>query len=301
MIKALLRYGAAAEDQRCINLCGALRAIHFPHGNKEVRRIDGAQADAIRAVAHKMKLPSLALAQAFQFDLKLYDGQIIGEWVPVTEPGESAIQTRTIVWRWGTKGSRPSKWLRGLQWSQIDEDYTLRHEVNGKIVKVDLRRHPRIMAELKKFSPLPKSGPLIVYEKTGSPYADGQYRSLWREAATKAGVPPKVRNVTGNSQDTPPSRRNKLTDEEIRSKVAALCERVPLQIRKAICDEIIADLALGEIALDDVQKSLPQYVNRHYAAFSNRFKEVSLDQPLRGTEGLRLGDTLSSEDGLGRD
>jgi hypothetical protein len=78
MIKALLRYGAAAEDQRCVALCGALRAIHFPHGNKTVRRIDRAQADVIRAMAHTMKSPSLALAQAFQFDLKLYDGQSSG-------------------------------------------------------------------------------------------------------------------------------------------------------------------------------------------------------------------------------
>jgi hypothetical protein len=189
MIKALLRYGAGAEDPRCATLCGALRAIHFPHGNKTVQRINRAQVDAIRAAAHKMKWPSLALAQAFQFDLKLYDGQIIGEWVPLTEPGESAIQSRTIVWRWGTKRSRPAKWLRGLQWSQIDEDHTLRHEVNGKTVKIDLRRHPGIMAELKKLTPLPKSGPLIVYEKTGSPYTDAQYRWLWRRVATRPALP----------------------------------------------------------------------------------------------------------------
>jgi hypothetical protein len=184
-----------------------------------------------------MKLPSLALAQAFQFDLKLYDGQIIGEWVPLTEPGESAIQSRTIVWRWGTKRSRPAKWLRGLQWSQIDENHTLRHEVNGKTVKIDLRRHPGIMAELKKLTPLPKSDPLIVYEKTGSPYTDAQYRWLWRRVATKAGIASDVRNVTGISQST------------------------PLQLRSAISNEIIADLAMGEIELDARQWLIERHLS----------------------------------------
>jgi hypothetical protein len=39
------------------------------------------------------------------------------------------------------------------------------------------------------------------------------------------------------------------------------------------------DIRLGR---RDVKKKIPQYVNRHYAAFSNRHQEVSLDQPLPG-------------------
>jgi hypothetical protein len=58
-----------------------------------------------------------------------------------------------------------------------------------------------IMAELKRIRTLPKSGPLIVWEKTGSPYTMSQYRYLWRAIATEAGVPKNVRNVSGKPRD----------------------------------------------------------------------------------------------------
>jgi hypothetical protein len=87
--------------------------------------------------------------------------------LPATEPGTPLLQGRTIVWRFGAKRTRDEKWLRGLEWSQIDDDHILRRTVHGEVVKIDLERHPMIMAELKRIRTLPKSGPLIVWEKTG--------------------------------------------------------------------------------------------------------------------------------------
>jgi hypothetical protein len=73
------------------------------------------QADAIRAHAHEIGWHSIALAQAFQFELLLRQKDVIGEWVPMSEPGV-ALET------W--KGQ---KWLRGLIWSEIDDNLVLRH------------------------------------------------------------------------------------------------------------------------------------------------------------------------------
>jgi hypothetical protein len=68
---AILRFGVrTAEDATCMRPSGALSASEFPtRGARDVRRIDAAQADAIRTLAHKKKLHSMALARAVQFDL----------------------------------------------------------------------------------------------------------------------------------------------------------------------------------------------------------------------------------------
>jgi hypothetical protein len=96
--RALVRFGArTAEDKDCIRLSGALSSSEFPtRGGRKPRRITAAQADAIRALAHKKKLSSIALAQAFQFDLKLFYGQVIGEWLPLTEPGTPLLKSRIL-------------------------------------------------------------------------------------------------------------------------------------------------------------------------------------------------------------
>jgi hypothetical protein len=62
---------------------------------------------------------------------------------------------------------------------------------------------------------------------------------------------------------------------------------------------MVADLLSGD-TFAELDKARPQYVRRHRAAFDNRFRDVSLDQRLPGTENLRLVDVLSTERGLGQ-
>jgi hypothetical protein len=42
--------------------------------------------------------------------------------------------------------------------------------------------------------PLPSEGPVIINENTGKPYLTHQFRRVWREIATEAGVPPNIMN-----------------------------------------------------------------------------------------------------------
>jgi hypothetical protein len=62
--------------------------------------------------------------------------QVIGEWVPLTEPGSSDV----------LQGK--AKWVTGIRWSDIDEHMVLSV---GKDIKIDLRRAPMVMEELSRF------------------------------------------------------------------------------------------------------------------------------------------------------
>jgi hypothetical protein len=141
-------------------------------------------AIAIRAAAHKMGYPAIALAQALQFDCMLTQKDVIGEWVPHAEPGFSDVIN-------GRK-----KWLRGVSWKEFDMDsMILEHKAsfNGRPVKIDLTDAPMVREELARIGNLPSSGPVIV-GKNGLPWDDDEYRRIWRLIADAAGVPEDIRN-----------------------------------------------------------------------------------------------------------
>jgi hypothetical protein len=93
--------------------------------------------------------------------------------------------------------------VRGARWNEVDENLIFRHVTSktGSLVEIDLKHAPMVIAELQaqygaplSRSMLPASGPLIVNEKTGRPYLTHQFRRLWRQIATAAGVPKDVQN-----------------------------------------------------------------------------------------------------------
>jgi len=126
----------------------------------------------------------MALAQAFQFDLMLRQKDVIGEWVPLTEPEDGEVV-----------GNR--KWLRGLRWEEIDDRRILRHITSKrqKQIIVDLTLAPMVMEELKRLDTLPAGGPVIVLEGTGRPWSSSWFRRRWREIAESVGIPRDVRNM----------------------------------------------------------------------------------------------------------
>ena len=136
MLRSLFSFGIGVlEDERC----GRLKAILSEHRYQEgegarEERITAEQATAIRAMAHERGMPSMALAQAFQFELALRQKDVIGEWAPLTEKGASDVL-------YGQ-----SKWLYGLRWSEIDQNMVLCHVTSksGKEARFELnapRRH----------------------------------------------------------------------------------------------------------------------------------------------------------------
>lgn len=186
MVRTLIRFGKVfLEDEECERLAGALSDMTFPQGKARSSILTAEQATAIRAEAHRRGYPSLALGQALQFELMLRQKDVIGEWVPASEPGVSEV----------TRGNE--KWLRGLRWNEIDKDLTLRHVTSKrqKEIEVNLCGAQMVMEELEKIGTLPSSGPMVIYERTGLPWDDSEYRRRWRVMAKACGVPSNVRNM----------------------------------------------------------------------------------------------------------
>lgn len=186
-LRDLITFGATIlEDPECERLSGVLHKMRFPMGGARTERLTAEHAEAIRAKAHENGFHSIALAQALQFDLMLRQKDVIGEWVPLSEPGMSDTVRRQM------------KWLHGLRWSEIDENLVLRHTTSkkGKILEVDLKLAPMAMAEIQWHAEYigqrPTTGPIVLAEATGCPWTAGEFRRKWRACATLAGVPKTV-------------------------------------------------------------------------------------------------------------
>lgn len=189
MVRSLATFGATLlECKKCVALKVLLHDMRFTNSKPRTERLTAEHAIAIRAKAHRVYKPSIALAQAFQFECILRQKDVIGEWVPQSEPGPL-----TDIF----EGN--DKWMRGLRWEEIDDDLILRHMTSKrqKEHEVDLKLAPMVLEELRLQFPngLPETGPVIISEKHGVPWRTSEFRRQWREIADKAGVPKGVYNM----------------------------------------------------------------------------------------------------------
>jgi hypothetical protein len=195
-LRTLFRFGTTLlEDKECERLCGVMHLMRFKAPKPRTERLTAGQAVSHRAKAHWRGWHSMALAQALQFELMLRQKDVVGEWVPLNEPGISDVV--------GPKG----KWLMGLRWEEIDANLILRHNTSkrGKDIEVDLKLAPMVLEELALYSEtpiakltraaLPLSGPMILCELTAYPYSTAEFRRKWRIVANLAGLPKEVRNM----------------------------------------------------------------------------------------------------------
>jgi hypothetical protein len=187
MLRALINFGATVlKDGECERLSVVLHQKRFQIAKTSSEPLTIEQARAIIRKAHAVGFNSIALAQAFQFECKLRQKDVIGEWVPISEPGtpSDVIHGKT-------------KWLQGIRWSEIDSNLILRHTTSRrqKEIEIDLKLAPMVIEEFKRIGTLPSSGPVIEFEKTGRPYEAFQFRSEWRLIANAVGVPKNVKNM----------------------------------------------------------------------------------------------------------
>jgi hypothetical protein len=210
-LRALFSFGATLlEDTDCERLCGVMHKMRFPGTKARGVSVSFDQAAAIIAKARDhFGWYSLALGQAFQFECTLRQKDVIGELVPLSEPGISDI----IV--------RGQKWLRGLRWEEIDQNLILRHVTSKKqkLAEVDLKLAPLVLAELqwmagvapliltdpvtKKITVdrilLPATGPIMLCDTNGTPWTGNEYRRKWRKVARACGLPDDVWNMDSRS------------------------------------------------------------------------------------------------------
>lgn len=210
-LRALFSFGATLlEDPDCERLCGVMHKMRFQGTKARGVSVTAAQADMIRVKAREhFGWHSIALAQAFQFECTLRQKDVIGELVPLSEPGISEI----IV--------RGQKWLRGIVWQEIDENLILRHVTSKKqkMTEVDLKLAPMVVEELQLMigeellivvnettkkvtvnrSLLPPSGPVLLCDTNNLPWTGNEYRRKWRLVARECKIPDNVWNMDSRS------------------------------------------------------------------------------------------------------
>jgi hypothetical protein len=196
VVRMMFSFGAAYEVEKtprgqiseCQRLQGVLAKLKYENGKPREEAMTLRQCEDIIAAAHAAvpPMPSIALAQALQFDLRIRQRDAIGEWIPATEPGISVIPHR-----------RNRKWLRGIRWEEISSTMVLQHPASktGKVIERDLNLYPMVMAELMKIPVEKRSGPVVISELTGRPWKNNNFRDHWRKIATAAGLPKSTYNM----------------------------------------------------------------------------------------------------------
>lgn len=210
-LSAVLRFGRSIlECPECRRVSDVLSDLRFEGTAPRKSSLTSAQADAVRYKARiHFGWYSLALGQAFQFEGTLRQKDVIGEWVPLSEPGVSAVI------------SGDKKWLRGIDWSEVDENLILKHVTSKKQKEtvIDLKLAPMVLEELAELLDgkplivvddaskkvivnrhlLPASGPIVICDTNGQPWTDTEWRRKWRKVATACGIPKNVWNMDSRS------------------------------------------------------------------------------------------------------
>lgn len=199
-LRVVLRFGATIlEDKECRRLAGRLGELRFERPEPRRKALSAEQAKLIRNKAHEWGWESMAMAQAFQFDLQLNQKTVIGEWVPMSEAEPSDV-TRI-------NDGREEKWVRGLRWEALDDALVLRHTGSRRTgeLQFDLKNAPMVMEELAIYSDvsveeltrahLPYTGPIILNEQKAYPWSAAEFRRKWRLVANQAGIPKHLMNM----------------------------------------------------------------------------------------------------------
>jgi len=195
-MRALFSFGTTVlDDPGCQRLSIIMNRMRFQNPPTRDQRLTTDQVIAIRGRAHLKGKPSIALAQAIQFEFGLSQKDTIGEYVPATEPGP----TSDIV-------LDGMKWLYGIRWEQLDKELVLRHVTSfgGVLLELDLKKAPMVLEELEKQykGVIPKSGAIIISEWNQKPWSGNEFRRWWRKLADGVGVPKTVRNMdSGRAAD----------------------------------------------------------------------------------------------------
>jgi len=202
-LRALISHGVLLEDSAnsdSLRLYDIIKRKRLKPVQPRTAKMTSEHVYAIRAKAKEVGLFSIALAQAFQFELFMRQKDVIGDWLPKAEaPTPADVQWHGRVW------------TDGLRWEEIDDQFILRHPTSAREseIKADLKRAPMVLSELKRLAELftekpvpeirrddlPANGPLIIYEATGMPWEGEKYRRKWRLIADLAGVPSSVKNM----------------------------------------------------------------------------------------------------------
>jgi hypothetical protein len=184
LLRIIIGFGVVSDIKECFRLKMVLEEMEFhsPRGRSEAITFE--QAQAICRLAIKKGRISVALAQAFEFELTLRQIDVIGRWEKTDDPLAGGIVDRGRRWR------------DGLLWSFLDSKGLLQKDTSKTEQEAshDTMQYPFLREMIDLIPPGDRVGPMIKSETTGLPYRYRNFAELWREIATEAGVPAHVWN-----------------------------------------------------------------------------------------------------------
>lgn len=215
LVRRLCGFGFAfLEEAECDRVIRMMAEMTFKKGKPRTQRLTYAQVVAIIAEANRVERPMIALAQALMWDCGWRQTDAIGEYIDRSEPDETDIEP-----------VRYGKWVRGARWPELGADLVLRHVTSkrGAPSEMPILYAPLVLAQLRLMfgsvdrSVLPARGAIIINEKTGWPFSDGEFRKAWRKIATAAGVPKDVQNRDSRAGRATDARSRNLSRDQIQA------------------------------------------------------------------------------------
>ncbi len=183
VLKAAVSFGIICRLPGCRDFKSILAELEFDTLQSRTQAPTADQITAARKAAHADGAPLRALAYAIQFETTLRQWDVIGQWVPLSDPKPSAI----------IRGRK--KWI-GPMWSAIDKNLILAkvrptktEDTTEVEVSFDLAVCPMVTEELALIPEDKRVGPLIIKEANGLPYFYEDFRLAWRKDATAAKLP----------------------------------------------------------------------------------------------------------------
>ena len=249
LLRIVCNYGAASGYHRCAEVAVMLSKMRFspPAPRKVAMAYD--QAKAIIQTAIAQGRPSIALAQALQFELSLRQRDVIGEWIDDETPRVQGIVARGM------------RWTGGTAWSDIGPDLVLSKTTSktGTLGQWDLSRYPLVSCALQAFEPLAgRVGPLIVSESTGLPYSQRNFWSHWRDIAAAAEVPPGVWNMDSRAGGITEGADAGATVEDLRLHATHSDPKITTRYVRSALDSTrrVASLRAARRAIDERSKNV---------------------------------------------
>lgn len=187
VLKAACSFGVLKRLAGAKELLEILRLSKFEKPASRTQVLTADQVVAARLAAHAAGDPARALAYALAFETLMRLWDVIGQWVPMTEPGLSDVIDK----------ARDEKWF-GLSWRHVDQNMVLTFKpskterTTGKTIIVDLNLCPMVLEEMEHIPVDRREGPIVVSPATGLPYRIGPFGSAWTRDRKAAGIPQDV-------------------------------------------------------------------------------------------------------------
>lgn len=220
VFKAALSFAVASGVRPAAELLTMIREGDFPRPAPRTEAPEAAQVEAARKAAHANGRPGSALAYAIQFEGAMRQYDVIGFWVPLSDPRPSDILAGKLKWI----GPRWSNVVNGiLEWTPQKT-----RRSHGKPVRLRLADFPMIAEELAHWPPEKRTGPIVV-NRQGRPFMPDMFRQAWTQDRETAGLPSTLWNRDFRAGGLTEGSNAGVSTDDL-AKVAANSPRVNRQV-----------------------------------------------------------------------